>query len=264
MTRLTTHGQRLGSHVARLAVASAVALVSVAGCSGTPPGEFIILQNQVPNTDCTIPAGLSAIYRSTGTLDVRLINPDGYLLFPVMQNNFPPPVGQTLDANRIALSSFNVDVDVPDDATGPIADLIRNDRASADPATLGKVQYGRLTSGSVASGGGFTSSSLEVFPAALAGDILTLNASQHVLSTTQTFTAIVKVHALGSTLVSSVTSDSFTYPIEICDGCLIDTAGVCPVPAPSGNLCYVGQDAATGCCIQPDNSFTCPSQVASK
>jgi hypothetical protein len=272
MTRLTTLDPRLGRHVARLAVASAVALVAlvpVAGCSGTPPGEFIILQNQVPNDDCSIPAGLSSVYRSTGTLDVSLIQfnieSPGYFLFPVMQNNFPPPAGQTLDANRIALSSFNVDVDVPavapaaDDPTHAIWQMISDARASADPKVLGLVQYNKLTSGSVSSGGGFTSSAVEVFPTELAAEI----ASMKILTRTQTFTALVRVRALGDTLVNPVTSDSFTFPIELCDGCLMASVGVCPVAAPSGNLCYMGQDDATGCCVL-NSSFVCPSQVMSK
>ena len=85
MTRLTT----FGATAALLFAASSF----TAGCSGTPPGEFIILQNQVPNPDCSIPAGLGMVYRGEGTLDVRLIGggPSGYLLFPVLQNNFPGP-----------------------------------------------------------------------------------------------------------------------------------------------------------------------------
>ena len=72
MNRLTTLG---------IVGALAVCLV---GCSGTPPGTFIIVQNNVPNADCTIPATIGAVYRSTGTLDVRVSS--GYELFPVLQN----------------------------------------------------------------------------------------------------------------------------------------------------------------------------------
>jgi hypothetical protein len=214
----------------------------------------------VPNTDCSIPAGLGQVYRGEGTLDVRLIGSGtGYLLFPVLQNNFPAAMGG-VDANRIALSGFNVDVDVPEDATGPIADLIRGYHSpDADVGSQAKVHYGTLTSGSVATNGGDTSSSVEVFPTSLAADILKMG----VLSRSNTFWALARVRARGDTLVSSVTSDSFTYPIELCDGCLMSDVGACPAAAPSGSQCYIGQDMPTGCCEQAGNLF-CPSLVATK
>ena len=257
-TRLMSLGVRLGRRAALLA---ATAFALAAGCSGTPPGAFIIVQNQVPTSDCTIPAGLGEVYRGAGTLDVRLISTQktGYVLFPVMQNNFPGPAGgQTVDANRIALSGFNVDVEVQDSATGSIADLINGFRSmDADPKNHQKVQYSTLTSGSVASGGGFTSSAVEVFPVDLALDVLNM----HVLSQTSTFTALATVRSLGKTLTGEVTSDSFTYPITLCDGCLMDNLGPCPVAAMVGNQCDVGQDDSTGCCTQ-SGQFFCPAMVA--
>jgi hypothetical protein len=255
-TRLTTLGPRLARHAALLAAAFVSA--ALASCSSTPPGEFIIVQNQVPGSDCTIPAGLGAVYRGEGVLDVRLIGngPKGYLLFPVLQNNFPAPTGgQTVDANRIALSGFNVDVEVADDATGPIADLINGYRMSMDRM----VQYGTFTSGSVASGGGFTASSVEVFPAALAAQIR----DKAVLSQTTTFWAFASVRALGKTLTGDVTSDAFKYPIQLCDGCLMDNLGACPLAMSTGNQCYIGQDGVTGCCSQ-DGQLVCPALVATK
>jgi hypothetical protein len=252
MTRLTS----LGTTAATLLVA--IASCFSTGCSGTPPGEFIIIQNQVPNTDCSIPAGLGAVYRGEGTLDVRLVSSraTGYLLFPVMQNNFPGASGeQTVDANRIALSGFNVDVDVPEDQKGPAADFIRGLAMTADPM----VHYGTLTSGSVASGSGVTSSAVEVFPNDLANGVL----GTHSLTPTENIWATVHVRALGKTLTSSVESDSFTYPIRLCDGCLMGDLGACPVVGDVGNLCFVGQDGATGCCEQ-NGQLICPALVATK
>ena len=74
---------------------------------------------------------------------------------------------------------------------------------------------------------------------------------------------MVTVRARGTTLVSSVRSDAFTYPIELCDGCLMIDQGACPATAVAGNTCYVGQDSSTGCCEQ-NGSLFCPSLVSSK
>jgi len=129
------------------------ALSLLAGCGGTPSGTFIIVQNQVPDSNCEVSGALSALYRSSGVLDVRLSG--GYVLFPLLQNDFPgPSAGSTVDGNRIALSSFDIDVDVaPEPEASPITDLIQMLRALDDTDTRKSwVQYSTLTSGSVASG----------------------------------------------------------------------------------------------------------------
>jgi hypothetical protein len=98
-----------------------------------------------------------------------------------------------------------------------------------------------------------------VVPRQLAENIRNLG----VLSTVNRFTIIASIRARGDSLVGSVVSDSFHYPIDICDGCLMVDQGVCPVQAASGNNCFVGQDTSTGCCTQMGQLF-CPSLVASK
>jgi hypothetical protein len=254
MTRLTTVAG---------AVLGAIALLG--GCSGTPPGEFIIVQNQVPAADCTIPPTLGAIYRGHGILDVRLtVDGHGYQLYPLLQNNFPPPSGQSVDANRIALSGFDVDVDLPPDPPpGQIKDLITMYRAAADGSPeLALVHYGTLTSGSVASGGGNTASSVEAFPSQLAQRIRDMG----LLSAPNPnrYEVMTSVRARGDNLVGGVRSDAFKYPIELCDGCLLVDQGTCPVAAALGNSCAPGQDdGAVGCCTL-SGSVVCPSVVASK
>jgi hypothetical protein len=258
MTRLTT--------VAGGAVLGAIALL--AGCSGTPPGEFIIVQNQVLGSDCTVPATLGGIYRGEGVLDVRLIGASGgYQLYPLLQNNFPPPGGgQNVDANRIALSGFDVDVEAGP-APGAIGDLITSYRnvaanptpSAGDLANEALVHYSTLTSGSVASGGGNTASGVEVFPAELAQKIRDMA----VLSTTNRYWVMTSVRARGNSLVGGVRSDAFKYPIELCDGCLIFNQGTCPVASVMGNSCDPGQDDGTSCC-EISGSLVCPAVVASK
>jgi hypothetical protein len=255
MTRLTTLGI--------VGALSASLFAFTTGCSGTPPGEFIIYQNQVPAADCSIPATVGALYQGVGHLDVRLLGgPHGYQFFPLLQNNFPPPAGgQLVDANRIQLQGFDVDVDVLDPTlTDPIASLITGYRM-ADPTDPNHalVQFSQVTSGSVASGSGDTSSIVEIVPSGLASQIRSLG----VLSQDSRYTLMVTVRARGTTQVSSVRSDPFRYPVELCDGCLMIDQGACPVTAVSGNTCYVGQDSSTGCCEQ-NGSLFCPSTVSSK
>src|SRR6478752_1029261 len=111
---MTRHGV-LGS--TRAAKGAAVLLFSIVGMGcGLPPGQFVIIQNQVPAEGCAISAAVGNSYRGTGALDVRLVLPGapfGYAVFPVMQNNLPPSQ-EGSDLNRIKVTGFSVDIGVPD------------------------------------------------------------------------------------------------------------------------------------------------------
>jgi hypothetical protein len=215
----------------------------LAGC-GTPPGAFIIVQNQVPNSDCTIPSGKGALYRGEGLVDVSIA--DGYELFPLLENDFPGPVGgQAVEGNRIALSGFNVEVGLPPSyEAGPIADLILGLQALApDDPQRTLVAFSTLTSGSVASGGGNTASRVNVLPVDLLRKIRDLN----VLSRSKSYWLEVSVRARGHSLASAVESDAFHYPIQLFDGLLGINTGAC-TSAPTPTSCTPGQDGFVSCC----------------
>jgi len=257
--------------VGRWALAGIAALV-LAGC-GLPPGQFIIVQDQVPDPGCVIPTTLGAVYRATGDLDVRVVSSTavaGYVLFPLLQNNLSPPQGQASDPNRIALSGYDVHVTLAPDATltGPITDLfngLESGQPNGVPSPL--VEFSVPTSGSVASGGGNTSSAVDVVQAELARQMHTMWTLSPSMPAYIYLTAIVR--ARGKTLQGSVESDAFNFPIRVCDGCLIanvDSLPVCPVtqaPTNVGNTCNVAQDGFVDCCTFGDE-LVCPSAVASQ
>lgn len=252
---------------ARSAIGAAALASSVASC-GTPPGQFVIIQNQVPETaggGCLIPSTLGTVYRGEGMMDVRLVSSgaqDGYVLFPVMQNNYPSPEGQASgDPNRIALQGYQVDVTVPDDAPADeVTNLINNLRFSSDaPDPL--VHYSLPTSGSVSSGGGNTAGAITIVPAELARRIRATG----VLATKSTVLLYAYVRSVGKFdgSGSSVQSDAFRYPIYVCDGCMTQSVGMCPVPAAAvsfGNPCNIAQDGFVTCCSS-GTGLVCPASV---
>jgi len=235
----------------------------LAGC-GTPPGQFVIVQNQVPSPGCVIPASLGTLYQGEGTLDVRLVGDfaeEGYVLFPLMQNNYPGPSGaDSGDPNRIALSGFRVDVSLPENPpANAVADLFTTLQTSSPEGGPDQmIQYRVPTSGSVASNGGNTAGSVNAFPGALARAIRKTG----VLSTMPYMWMYATVRALGDNLASSVESDPFKYPIRVCDGCLIASRDVCPVSHPvlTGNECNIAQDGFVDCCTS-GTGLVCPSTV---
>jgi hypothetical protein len=236
-------------------LASVCALVLLVGC-GRVEGQFIVVQDQVPQTGCTIPGDLSALYRPDGFLDVSIVNmdsPAGYLLFPLLENDLPGlATGQLIDSNRIALVGWHVDLQMGPGTPQTVLDAFNG---AGDSAT----HYDVPTSGSVASGGGHTPSSVDVFPPPLAVAIRgTLDPGGTPVTTLAT------VHAIGNRINGSIQSDDFVFPISVCSGCLIGTQSMCPfraAPANPGNPCNPAQDQIVDCCTINGN-LVCPPLVS--
>jgi hypothetical protein len=243
---------------------SAAAVLGAAlflGSCGTPPGQFIIIQDQVPDNGCVVSADLGAVYRDSGDLDVSLVNNEGdtgYLFFPLMQNNAPAATGGGIDPNRIALSEFQVDLSVAADAPSAIVSLFQQ------PPRPELIKFSVPTSGSVSSGGGNTSGTVNAVPADLARAI---RSTKNVLVAPGDFfylTATVRVQ--GKTLTNTVTSDAFHYPIRVCNGCLAHDLGICPLAqagSNSGDPCNIAQDQPVDCC-ELGSALVCPPVVSAK
>ena len=73
-----------------LALSLIALALSVAAC-GRVPGQFEIVQNQVPQPGCLIDTS-ETLYRGDGTLDLALVQPGAlaaYIIFPLLKNNLP-------------------------------------------------------------------------------------------------------------------------------------------------------------------------------
>src|SRR5687768_9686918 len=122
---------------------------AVAACSGSTDDQFFIVQNQVPEPGCVIPAGRSATYRGSGTLDLSLVNdstPFAYQLHPLLQNDFPAEGEGEVEPNRLVLRGFSVEVTLPRDAPADLVKLFGQLRAGKD---AGLLVYREAWSGSV-------------------------------------------------------------------------------------------------------------------
>jgi hypothetical protein len=230
------------------------------GACGRVPGQFIIVQDQVPmGGGCSITTN-QTVYNPSGILDVAVVNQtatSGYLVFPLLQNDLPPPSGSLVDGNRIALTAFDVDLHMtavdPPAVTGPMFATLEG---AQDP----QVHYSLPTSGSVASGGGLTAAIVEGFPTSLAIAI----AKNGDLGGGVFVDVNIKVRAHGERLTGSIVSDDFNFPIKLCSGCLISSVQPCPVktaPPLQGNPCNPAQDELVDCCTVGGTLY-CPSLVS--
>jgi hypothetical protein len=131
----------------------AAALPLTIGACGRVPGQFEILNDQIPSPDmCTVPIVPTA-YQGTGTLDVSIVRGDfdsAYFFFPLLENNLPRSSNGNIDPNEIQLSSFDIDI-TPLNATGLSPQV-----AAVFQAAQGtpQVHYQTPWSGGISSGGG--------------------------------------------------------------------------------------------------------------
>jgi hypothetical protein len=239
----------------------ATMLCPVAGCGG-PAGQFYVVQNQLPGAGCAIPAGKAAVYQGEGVLDIRVPSTHGdtaYLLFPLLKNDLPAEGQGGGEPNRIALGGFEIDiafVDGSDAARDFFATLL------ADPAQSALLRYQAPWSGSVDPAGGTTAAATNAFPAETAR----LLRANGVLADPASNRAHVdvKIRAFGQTQSGGIKSDVFRYPLQICDGCLINSITSCPAKGPvlQGGMCNPGQDAMVDCCTAGAD-LICPATSAS-
>jgi hypothetical protein len=244
-----------------LPVLTLLSSVLALGACGRVPGQFEIVNDQVPMTaggGCSIPTD-ETVYSGQGTMDLQLVRPSaeaGFFFFPLLKNNLPTS-GSGPDVNQIFLSSFAIDLSpasAPPQTQALFAAL--EGGTSADRALL---HFKTLWSGSVGSNGKI-SAIVPAFPVDLAQRIAALQE----IGKSPSLWVNVRVRAFGSTTSQSIESDPFVYPLAVCSGCLVANVAPCPFtvpPANTGNPCNIAQDAPVDCCIS-GSDMICPPVVS--
>jgi hypothetical protein len=238
-----------------LALVAAMLPLVLAAC-GRVPGQFEILNDQVPAAGCTVPVS-PGVYQGVGRLDLSIARGNvgsAYLFFPLIENNLPLPKSGSQDPNQIQLSGFNIDI-TPLAGTSSDTNSVLAGNALA--------HFKTAWSGGVPSGGAQITAIVDAFPVALAEQLL----DQGSVSKDPSATLNLRVQALGTTTVGSeMQSDPFDFPLEICVGCLVANVQACPfmsAPANPGNACNPAQDTRVDCCTT-NGALVCPPTVATQ
>jgi len=194
--------------------------------------SFFIRQNQIPQSKCTVTT-TTTLYNPRGTLDVA--GNQGYWLYPLMENNYKSTKtsdGQP-ERNSLHLRGYEVEIDLGQIPGSYPADLLE----FYEPTT------GNIAPGSKAWG------KVKVIPDRL---IKLMN----IPTSVGKVLVMVSVRALAKKGGSDVESSTFVYPVDLCNGCLVDYQTTCPTPAASGttgttilyNACGTPQDEPVTCC----------------
>jgi hypothetical protein len=248
-----------GARLLRAMSPLVLAACALAAC-GRVPGQFEIVNNQVPTAECAIPVDES-VYQGQGLLDASLVqtgSASAFFVFPLLRNNLPTG-GSGPDTNKIALNSFAVDINV---LTAPPAVTELINALEGNDATRPLLHYKTPWSGSIPSGGGQVSAFVAALPVELAARILGTQA----LGTSPSVWMNLRIRSFGRTTTQDIESDPFDYPVAVCAGCLVANVQPCPysaAPKNTGNPCNVAQDIPVDCCIT-GSDLVCPPTVVSQ
>jgi hypothetical protein len=232
-----------------------VFVILTAGCTDTTESVFI-LRNQIIAADCTAPGGGGGVTgRTAGTLDVtnplpgsQLANP-GYIFAPAVVNGTSSVAGNP-NLHTVFLQGANVELK----SNG-------SQQSAAVIAALtgrGLVKRTQRFSATIQAGGtaGVPYPLIDADQTDALGDVLDGGQVAQVIAHTTVF---------GTIDGSSITSDPFDYPIEVCKGCRVIELGACAdltmgTMIHTGGNCNILQDGLLDCCTK-NGAEVCPAVI---
>jgi hypothetical protein len=230
--------------------------LAVAGCVADSGGEgFVILNNTaVTGTTCMLTGGMGQPFVSHGQISTS--SPSGYLLTPLMQSQVTAMTGQETQ-RTIQFQGANIELTVEALTIGHSdGTFTRVDPPPALMGTDGKFQS--LFSGSLLPGG-TANVAFEVIPKPTIAAIVQAAGAASGDSMQAEVKAIVKPY--GTMGGSRVDGAPFSYPVTVCNDCVVVDHGACPFVGTlrTGDPCQPFQDGPVDCCHDANNALVCPA-----
>ncbi len=230
------------------------ALALTACVENNADSGFTILRNLAPAEGCVVDPQATE-FRSSGQIEVAAVR--GYYLTPVARNDLAVAGSATETQQTVFVEGAQIEIEFYD-----------RDFFTAEEQTQfrtdGLTRFTVPTSGSIDPDGGVATFGFEVVPPALLRAI-DAKLPDFVPGAAAPSTLLdVRVQLVGIRAGSSIESNRFRYPVEVCDGCLSDDAGACDA-LPSdfsggeGGACNLEQDAVLSCCTEGTVTI-CPAR----
>jgi hypothetical protein len=231
-----------------------------AGCvDDSSDGGIFISKAVAPSDSCSFSSTAAEPFLPHGVWSVH--STGGYQLFPQMTSRITADDTQ-VDQRTIILQGARVDIEITDDELAGELDL-----QALQDAGITKFQS-RFTA-PLSPNGGITDGAVELITPELIDAIaavrpdLRSTAEDRPVFRTELLASIV---VFGDMTGDEVTSQKFTFPVTLCNDCVVNILGACPLPADSaprtGNACNPYQDGSLDCCVEADGALTCPARVA--
>lgn len=235
----------------RMALALVLLLSTVVGTGCVDEARiFYIRQNQIPTSGCKVAATLT-IYQPMGVLDVSVGM--GYWLYPLLENALKGTTqgdGQP-ERNALMLKGFEVQLDLQG-MEGTKGWTVNSDRLKFWLPASGYMIPGATLVGRI-----------KVIPDWLASEMAAPKGPVKAQAQPGGWPVVYAVvTAVAAKTGSEVESAVFVYPIEICNGCLVDKRDKCVEDLSKDktvlyNYCGLPQDEPVTCCPKKNNTFAC-------
>ena len=210
--------------------------------------SLVIIQNQIPGAGCSVESTASTNYRPQGTLDVswytEVGQPAGYYMFPLVQNNLmstEDTENGVVEQNCVTIKETQVDLKL-----GALGTYVESNFTKYKVPTAVTICPGEMRAVSVM-----------VIPPQVV-EIIAPQIREDGMEYVN-----VKIRMVGKRGGTTIKSNSMSYPIFICNGCLIKDLGDCNSPTipespAAGNECNPAQDNRLDCC-QSGVEWICPA-----
>jgi hypothetical protein len=242
----------------RLVMLSAVTALSA--CANQGDEGFIVLNNTAVTTTCALSGDPAAPFIAHG--EIYSGSPQGYFMTPLIQSRVSSSgagsgAGVDPTTRTIYLKGANVTLDVK------AVSIEHGDGSFANttitlPTDLAK--FSALFSAALPPAGS-VNVGFELIP------VQTLRAIESAanLADTDRFRAevLATVSVFGELNGDEQVAQPFTFPVTVCNDCVINDLGPCPVMATprSGNACNPYQDGVFDCCEIAPNQLVCPARM---
>ncbi len=235
----------------------ALVAAALAGCAADNGDEgIIILSNTAPPDDnCAFDGSESQPFLPHGTYSV--FASEGYTLFPLMKSKLIATEDK-VDSRTIAVEGARINLTFPDETVFSAAqqDELRS---------RGIMRFTSLFAAPLKPNGGTSNGLFDVITPALLSELIAAKGAAITGSSSFRAEVVATVVVYGDVAGDEVVSQEFQYPITICNDCIVNVVGTCPLPAGFeprfGNVCGVFQDGGVDCCTQ-GTDIVCPAIVS--
>lgn len=232
---------------------------ALGGCAADNGDEGIfITSNVVPGPGCSLVAAAGEPFLSHGTYSV--FSPTGYKFHPQMKSRISATAAQ-IDARTIIMEGSRVNLTFPDESVFSAAQ-------QDDLRSRGIMRFSSLFSAPLTPNGGLADGSFDIITPALLDELVAAKGAGILAAGAPSFRAevVATVVVYGDMSGEEITSQEFQYPVTICNDCVVNVLGACPLPMGTavvnpGNVCNPYQDGVADCCRTGDD-VVCPATVA--
>ncbi|MBA3460031.1 MAG: hypothetical protein H0T46_08725 [Deltaproteobacteria bacterium] len=225
--------------------------LGLAACAADDGDEGIFIsKNVLPADGCTFSSSAAELFNPHGTVSV--FSPEGYTMYPQLVSRISA-TENNVQQRTIQMRGSRVDIEILDPSLSGI---------SGDGITRFESRF----AAPLAPNGGITDAAFQAIPTAFLQAVAQAKGLNPM--STERFSTEVIVHAkvYGDLSGSEVVSQEYEYPVTICNNCVTNVLGACPLPlgttvlAPT-NPCSAYQDGFSDCCVSGGN-VVCPGVVA--